>query len=222
MTKRTLRTTVAATLLAAAVPLVLVGCADPAAVADAAPSTVITEAPVETGATTPEPTPTETTTAVDPADYRWTAALEEQFAGQLGSNVDLEDGVVFDSPSGNLHCKIDPSERTDGGGAALLYGCSIDERDWEFASESEGDPCYGAQIACGRGIEATAGQGVWPLMNSGVWTPNEVVDTGLVLPYGSEISFEGVTCTSEEAGVTCIEDDSSHGFAIARDRNEIF
>ena len=43
-----------------------------------------------------------------------------------------------------------------------------------------------------------------------------------VLQYGESVTFNGVTCFSEEIGVTCQNAASGHGFVIARDRNDLY
>jgi hypothetical protein len=46
--------------------------------------------------------------------------------------------------------------------------------------------------------------------------------TGPVVPYGTDSQVGHFVCASREAGVTCTNSETGHGFFVARDRYRIF
>lgn len=129
--------------------------------------------------------------------------------------------VSFGSPSGNIGCSILGAENHS------LWGCAIDEKEWTFPRDSPDDYCYDAQVPCGGGIEADGAELPHPRYRGDPGFPGAFVSygvTGVVrtLEYGQSVTFGDVTCFSETAAVTCINNVSGHGFVIARDRNDIF
>lgn len=107
----------------------------------------------------------------------------------------------FQSPSGNIVCHL--------GGAQGLAAC-------EVASGRVGPPLPticppGGPTDIGR-IELQA-SGARPVCNS-----DTIRDGGEPkLPYGSRTAaLDPIACLSEEAGVTCVDSGSRHGFFLAR------
>ncbi len=47
-------------------------------------------------------------------------------------------------------------------------------------------------------------------------------DETAALPAGSTLSKLGFSCTTTEADVTCVNDDTGHGFTVAAGSNETF
>jgi hypothetical protein len=57
--------------------------------------------------------------------------------------------------------------------------------------------------------------GLWKCYNS------PVVPQGQILQYGSKLSFHGITCTSRQTGLTCINLDK-RGWEISKERRKSF
>ena len=143
----------------------------------------------------PTPTPSAPSfTPVDPAAYDlpWLGA---------------DDGVAFNSPDYNIACGIDKNAETGDS-----YGCAIAQHTFV-----EPPPLAGAVDPCGGGF--------WRFKNS----PPSILCSGepatfagqpggatgvKSLATGSSISFNGVTCSSAEDGITCLSADT-HGFRIS-------
>jgi hypothetical protein len=110
-------------------------------------------------------------------------------------------GYFFVSPSRNLSCGFVP---TQGG---QLTGCQAWVKVANFppcdAPMSDASPAISFQ----KGKRATA-----YCLNQGVFA----ADTK-VLAYGQRITVGGVTCTSRRTGVTCIDQQTGHGFTAARE-----
>ncbi|RXZ67008.1 DUF6636 domain-containing protein [Agromyces albus] len=190
--------TLRAALVAASVVLLLSSCTAIAAGAEAEPTTVASASSSST------PAPAEPVTAVVPVDAA-------PFATQ-----ELGDGVVFTSPSGDLRCGIVTSD------VEYLWGCRIEEKEWEFPSDDPADYCYDAQVPCGWGIEATGDGETHPRKRGDVAFESEYrVDTP-VLEHGTSIEYGGITCVSEPEGMTCENSASGHGFTISASRNDLW
>lgn len=142
-----------------------------------------------------------TPVAVDPASFT---------ARELGP------GVVFVSPSGNLRCGI--TTFADG----PLWGCRIDEKDWEFPSDDPADYCYDAQVPCGWGVEALGTGETHPRKRGDIAFESEIRADTPVLEYGTSITLADVTCVSEERGITCNHATSGHGFTLSTSMNELW
>lgn len=107
--------------------------------------------------------------------------------------------VTFASPSRNIGCTIDE--------AGVRCGIA------SLAKEPEAV----------EGCDGTVGF-VWDVTAAGVDTPCTPTDqkpakapTSVnVLGYGQRATGFGFTCTSAEAGVTCVHDESGRGFLLAR------
>lgn len=130
--------------------------------------------------------------------------------------------VNFSSPDRNIGCGI----LGDDAAQPLLWGCAIATKDWTFPTDDPNDYCYNAQVPCGGGIEASGAELPDPRYRSDPGFPGAVV-TGMpdapirVLEYGQSVTFNGVTCYSEETGITCEHAGSGHGFVISESRNDI-
>jgi hypothetical protein len=109
----------------------------------------------------------------------------------------------FRSPSDNIGCEVDASATR----------CDIKERAW--APPPKPANC---DLDWGQGIEI-----------SGTETPSFVCagDTAFdpsatVLAYGQHTRQGSIVCDSEQAGVTCTNEASNHGFFLSRDSYRIF
>ena len=198
---------------------ILAGCSGAPVAVEPPPTT----APATSPTPTPTPTPSAETAAPTPDPSDFTAVDPALFSvkGAPQSQGWSYDDVNFVSPSGNLGCAI-----LDHGGDT--WGCKIGEKNWEFPSASPDDYCFDAQIYCGNGIEAQGQGAPHPYMHSDPGFPAGLaIDDNTdgwvrVLQYGEMVTFNGVTCFSEEAAVTCENSASGHGFVISRDVNEIY
>lgn len=202
-------TSLRAALPLAAVVLLLSACAaatGPVAAADDPPSSPAGEAgAVETEAAEPtEPTePTEpATTPVDPAGY---------------AAVEIGEGVVFVTPSRNVRCGIVPYD--DG---AYLWGCRIDQKEWELPSGSSDDFCGDSQVPCGWGIEAEGDAEPHPRKRGDAAFESEYREDSRVLADGTSITYAGITCVSRDQSVECAREASGHGFAISQATADIW
>lgn len=118
------------------------------------------------------------------------------------------ESVWFHSPSKNIYCfaTIDNSnsvvdceliERTNGDPIVPAPG----DCDLEWGNRFELEASGEAYLTC-TGDTLRAG-------------PAEV------LPYGERIDYYGITCSSTESGIECINDDG-HGFKISKGRQELY
>ena len=108
--------------------------------------------------------------------------------------------VQFTMPSGNIRCVI------IGGQAASLM-CVIS--DHTFASAPR-------PASCGLNWESATMQLDSQGAHLGACLGGEAIPyQSRVLPYGSQISTGGITCTSGEAALTC-QGSGGHGFALSR------
>ncbi len=77
-------------------------------------------------------------------------------------------------------------------------------------------------INWGNGIRVTnVGEAGFMCAGGAVYTSGgQTIDPPLAM--GQQIAAEGYTCTSGADGISCINDDTDHGFRIAPDSNETF
>ena len=109
----------------------------------------------------------------------------------------------FQTPSGNIGCEL----------VSDVTRCDIREHSWALPPKPAD-----CELDWGQGIEF-----------SGVDKPSFVCagDTALdstaaVLPYGRRARQGSTVCDSEQAGVTCTNEASGHGFFLSRDSYRIF
>ena len=117
--------------------------------------------------------------------------------------VAAADYEMFTSPSGNIGCII-------GEGSVR---CDIDERDWTPPARPADCP---SQTGYGQGITL----GVHGKA-SFVCAGDTALGGGSALAYGQHYASDGISCTSEQAGMRCSNADD-HGFTIARDAYTLF
>lgn len=185
----------------------------PTATAPPAPSLAPSPSPsAEAGVPLPDPADFE---AMDPALFAVNTLVDPPWG--TWDSVD----VNFGSPSGNVGCAILGPENGE------LWGCAINEKDWDFPREAPEDYCYDAPVPCGWGIEAAGSGEPHPRRRGDPGFPGAFVSYGSPVPirtleYGQSVTFGAVTCFSETAAITCVNEASGHGFVIARDRNDLF
>jgi hypothetical protein len=109
--------------------------------------------------------------------------------------------VQFSMPSGNIGCTMQ-----SGGG---VVRCDIQRRDW--APPVKPADCeyeFGHILILGR--------------MSGFGCASDTARGGPVLPYGSTIRQGEYECRSDEAGVTCTNLESGHGFLLSAAEYRLF
>jgi hypothetical protein len=140
-------------------------------------------------------------------EFVFVSALAAVLVVSAGASHAQDRPVGFRSPSGNVHCQL----FKDGGDATVR--CDIRqmtnaapprprdcEQDWGQAFEIADAATSGKRICHG----------------------DTVADDALrILAYGAEWEQEGFTCTSEQAGVTCVNEDG-HGFELSRGAQRLF
>ena len=113
--------------------------------------------------------------------------------------------VAFTSPSGNIRCLMSgPS------GEGLRCDLGVDGRSFARPPAGcEGD--WGTAFALGR-----RGPGRPICADAPLATPG-----ARVLSYGALLSWGGITCRSEEDGMTCTNE-AGGGFSLSRARQRVF
>lgn len=116
----------------------------------------------------------------------------------------VEEPTGFQSPSGNVGCRIDLD----------MVRCDIAERDW--APPARPADCH-PNTGFGQGLL------VWAAGTSAVVCGGDtVLGYGEVLPYGDAIQAGRLQCDSTEAAMRCHDRDTKHGFSLSRDGYELF
>jgi hypothetical protein len=192
-------------LILAAVSGPLAGCStqhvpDPTIVST--PTITTSATPTRTPAPTASPLPREGTPSSVVSAVVSTEVLTDVQPGQYWDFHNAV-GFFFVSPSRNLSCGFFPIL------GVQMTGCQA----WvKVANFPPCDPQMSATassaISFEKGERATA-----YCLNQGAFTS---VDTK-VLAYGQRITVGGVTCTSRPTGVTCIDQQTGHGFTAARE-----
>lgn len=119
-----------------------------------------------------------------------------------GDRESITDLVGFTSPTGNVGCYLD----------STTARCDIGERDW--APPPRPADC---EFDYGQGITLSAGES--PAF---VCAGDTTFGSGAPLAYGQSIAAGVLRCESTEAGITCIDLVTSHGFSIAREGYRLF
>jgi hypothetical protein len=108
----------------------------------------------------------------------------------------------FTSPSGNVGCYISPSS----------VRCDIDERDWSPPPKPAD-----CRLDYGQGIVLFAADRA-----EFICAGDTTLGGNPPLAYGHSIGAGSLVCESAEAGMTCRDNQSGHGFFIAREAYRIF
>lgn len=116
----------------------------------------------------------------------------------------VDELTVFQSPSGNVGCSIEP----------MRVRCDIAERSWGPLPRPA--DCH-PNVSSGQGLDLDAGG------ESGVVCAGDsVLGFGDILPYGDAIQAGSLQCDSTEAAMTCHDRTSRHGFTLSRQGYELF
>ena len=121
----------------------------------------------------------------------------------LATPAIAQDLTTFQAPSGNIHCLIDS------------YGarCDILEANYSYSKRpADCDLDYGGAFY----IDVQANRGEIGCVGDTVAN-----NANPVLGYGSTLEAYGITCTSEQSGMTCTNP-FGHGFSIARAKQSVF
>lgn len=151
------------------------------------------------GCDTQAPTPASTPPAVSSATPASTPAPADpsRFPGTVT-------GTGFTLPSQNISCGFSSRERGD-----VL--CQIES--FDYTPGPSGD-CHGGGF-WGNAVQLTAA-GVRFVCGGGVESGGPTLD------YGRQLTVGTMICTSTEAGVTCKDTTTGHGFALARSQFRFF
>lgn len=152
--------------------------------------------------------------AVDPSDYSYPGF----------------DGVAFLTPSQNIACVIGPASFPDALGSdsartvAPQASCELVDSPELHAEDQDANGCPTGPLVKGiiRTGESGPSYGACKTDINGItaWRHGGGAITDFdafgSLGYGQSVSAHGYTCTSAEAGVTCL-DGAGRGFTISRD-----
>ena len=119
--------------------------------------------------------------------------------------VHAEDIPGFQSPSKNIACMYFEFD----GHKALR--CDIGDKVWRLPKPANCEQDWGNSFevdAKGKAGPSCAGD-------------TQIGQPLAILPYGEVWQRSGVTCKSEEAGITCFNADR-HGFSLSRAKQEVF
>ena len=119
------------------------------------------------------------------------------------SPVAAEDITGFTSPSGNIGCML----------ASSFVRCDIQVRDWDPPPRPPDCP---EATDYGQGIELDIGH------RPQFVCAGDTAFGGDPLDYGESLSAGAITCSSAEAGITCRDSGSGHGFTLARQAYRLF
>jgi hypothetical protein len=110
--------------------------------------------------------------------------------------------VGFNSPSGNVGCVM----------GTEYVRCDIAERDW--APPPQPADC---ELDYGQGIGLGAGEPA-----AFVCAGDTTLGRSEVLDYGQSMTRGDLRCDSAESGITCLDRNTGHGFAISRQVYQLF
>ena len=190
-------------LLGVGSALVLAGCsgeADSAPTVAAQPSSSTTTAVPTTTTTVAPVVPTTTeplTTTLPPT----TTLTDVQF--------ERNESYYFTTPDGNFQCGIIKLP------TRIEAGCEGTTTPVPPRPES-------CMVNWGNGIRVTdEGEGAFMCSGGEVYTSGGP-DADPVLAAGQPLSKLGFTCTTTATDVSCVNDQTTHGFTVAADSNEVF
>ena len=112
------------------------------------------------------------------------------------------------TPSGNIHCTF--GDDMDGNIDCEIIEVTTQSPDLP-AKPASCDLDYGTRFFMER-----EGNPTMPCHGDTVRNPK-----GSVIPYGGSFALHGITCVSEETGLTCSNEDG-HGFRLSKARQELF
>jgi hypothetical protein len=130
------------------------------------------------------------------------AARPDKLTGPAPADQKVDELTGFISPTGNVACMID----------ADWTRCDIIDRDWSPpARPADCEFDYGQGISLAPGEPAQ-----FVCAGDTAFGPDEV------LPYGDSITAGVLRCESADAGITCRDTQTSHGFSISQQAYQLF
>ena len=129
-----------------------------------------------------------------------TSHLAAQTTQPAARAVDGVRGSI--SPTGNVACMA----------AADWAGCDIIDRDWSPPPRPAD-----CEFDYGQGISVAPGERA-QFVSAG----DTAFGPDAILPYGESISAGALRCESTEAGITCRDLRTAHGFSISREAYQLF
>ena len=178
--------------------LALAGCSTES---DPPPSTVtVTAGSTSAAAATENPGAPSTVTVTHTPPPTVTVTSPGAAPGGKPGNVEPISGP-FRSPSGNIRCN---AFNFDG---PYTVRCEVVEKKWTAPPR---EPA--CQLDWGNRLEVTEG-------NNGLFScyGQNMPDPQQTLGYGKMALFGSITCTSDEVGIMCLDNDTGHYFRLSRD-----
>ncbi|KZF13225.1 DUF6636 domain-containing protein [Rhodococcus sp. EPR-134] len=186
-------------LLGVGSALVLAGCSGEA---DSAPTVA---AQPSSSTTTAVPTTTTTVAPVVPT----TTAPPTTTLPLTDVQFERNESYYFTTPDGNFQCGIIKLP------TRIEAGCEGTTTPVPPRPES-------CMVNWGNGIRVTdEGEGAFMCSGGEVYTSGGP-DADPVLAAGQPLSKLGFTCTTTATDVSCVNDQTTHGFTVAADSNEVF
>jgi uncharacterized protein DUF6636 len=145
---------------------------------------------------------TECVSESDEASFRYEIEQSGPTEGGAPPEPEPEELTSFSTPSGNIGCVMDPE----------FVRCDIAERSWEpppAPSDCEVDFGQGVQIS---------GQRRGQLVCAGDTT----LGSEETLEYGQTSKVGPYRCISAEAGITCQDSRTGHGFFLSKQTYELY
>lgn len=131
-----------------------------------------------------------------------TVPLERRI--EVASDIDSLTPIL--SPTGNIYCQIQPGAFAE---------CGVLEQDWEPPPQPADCPLdWGETISVGIG----GGPADFVCAGDSSYGGPESER----LPYGHAVRAGGLTCLSEESGMTCWAEESRRGFTVSRADYRLF
>ena len=153
-------------------------------------------------ASSPAPEPTNTSLVQSKASATQSATAEPKSPGVEPADREVFEFTGFISPTGNIACMI----------VMDLARCDIIDHDWSPPPRPAD-----CEFDYGQGIEIIAGQpAAFVCAGDTAFGPDEV------LAYGDAITAGPLRCESANAGITCRDTDTGHGFTLAQRAYQLF
>ena len=137
----------------------------------------------------------------------------------LAATAHADNYLMFQSPSGNIHCHLDGDARP-----APIAQCQIHDYTYTVPPDMPRDGLRGGM--CPEG--ARGGGFFWLSQGEQAFLECEYanIDSGYsgpwpTLDYGQTRSFGSLTCGSEPAGMTCSDTSTGHFFRVSRDSYQL-
>ena len=123
---------------------------------------------------------------------------------------------TFKSPSGNIACAFggDGSEKFPSDVRCDIYQFTPSN---QVPAELKNDPIF----PCSSPKEMRSFHVSTANQTAGMNCPSDALDDSKILAYGQSISNRGITCKSEQTGMTCTNN-SGHGFSLSKAQQRVF